>query len=157
MRPAVEPLAFAEPDTTGEAVLAWLEAERYRETWELWPGTAPLHAGTEPHGALLTTYVNPGVFEALSGAAPAMPPGAVVVLEGYLPNSTLSSVSVMVQAGAFDPERQDWFFAGFGSAGEIEAAGRVESCQGVPRPRAGLPVQWGARHAAPGRQHRRFR
>lgn len=43
MRPAAEK-SFTEPDTTGEAVLAWLEDQQYRETWELWPATAPLHA-----------------------------------------------------------------------------------------------------------------
>jgi hypothetical protein len=140
-RPAVARPGYDRPDTTGSAVLAWLEKEEYRETWELWPGTAPLHearptgvvvapAGAEPHGALLITYANPVAIDALSRAAPAMPPGAVVLLEGYLPDSTLSSVSVMVQVGEFDPERQDWFFARFGSAGEIDAAGHVEACQG---------------------------
>ena len=127
---AVEPRSVLAPDTTGEAVLAWLEDEQYREIWDLWPGTTAYHLGADPHGALLTTYANAIAIEALSRAAPAMPPGAVVALEGYLADSTLSSVSVMMQVGAFDPERQDWFFARFGSAGEIEAAGRVETCQG---------------------------
>ena len=44
-------------DGIGEATLISLEDERYRETWELLEATSPLHAGSEPHGALLTTYV----------------------------------------------------------------------------------------------------
>ncbi|HYO46145.1 MAG TPA: cytochrome P460 family protein [Gemmatimonadota bacterium] len=128
-RLVVEAQVPAVPDTTGEAVLAWLEAEQYRETWDPWRGTTLL-SGAEPHGAVLTTYANPVAIEALSRGALAMPPGAIIVLEGYLPDSSLSSVSVMVQAGAFDPEGQDWFFARFGSAGEIEAAGRLEACRG---------------------------
>jgi len=120
----------AEPDTTGEAVRAWLEDERYRETWQLWPGTAPLDPGAESHGALLTTYVNPAAIRALRRGLPAMPPGAVVVVEDYLPDSSLSSISVMVRAEGYDVERLGWFFARFGSAGEIEDAGRVETCAG---------------------------
>jgi hypothetical protein len=129
-QPAVEAQASVDPDTTGEAVRGWLEGEQYRETWEPWPGTAPLHPGTEPHGALLTTYANPTAIDALIRGTFAMPPGAVVVLEDYLPDSSLSSVSVMVQTEGYDAEHRDWFFARFGSAGEIEAAGRVEACAG---------------------------
>jgi hypothetical protein len=119
-----------EPDTTGEAVRAWLEGERYRETWEPWPGTTPLHPGAEPHGALLTTYASPLAIEALIRGAAAMPSGAVLVLEGHLPDSSLSSVSVMVHTEGYDAEHRDWFFAQFGSAGEIEVAGRAEACAG---------------------------
>lgn len=130
VEPAHPRVVVARPDTTGHAVWAWLGEERYAETWERWPGTTELHPGAEPHGALLTTFVNPIAREALRRGAPAMPPGAVVVTENYLPDSTLVAVTVMVRSAGFDPRRQDWFRARFGSAGEIEAAGRVEECAG---------------------------
>jgi len=116
------------PDTTGGAVWAWLEEQRYAETWELWPGEERLYPGTEPHGALLTTYVNPAAREALRRGDEAMPPGAVVVTENYMPDSTLAAVTVMLLAEGYDPAHQDWFWAKYGSAGEIEASGRVEAC-----------------------------
>jgi hypothetical protein len=130
VQPMVEAAFPLEPDTTGEAVLAWLDGERYRETWDLWPATAPLDPGAEAHGALLTTYVSPLAFDALMRGTHAMPPGAAVVVEDYMSDSSLSSISVMVRADGYDAERQDWFFARFGSAGEIDAAGRVEMCAG---------------------------
>lgn len=125
--PATEP---APPDTTGPALWSFLQEERYRESWELWPGLDRLYPGTEPHGALLTTYVNPIAREALRRGDESMPPGAVIVKENYMPDSTLAGVTVMLLAPGYDPAHQDWFWAKYGSAGEVEAAGRVESCAG---------------------------
>ena len=121
----VEPVR---PDTTARAVWAWLGDERYAETWELWPETVELHPGAEPHGALLTTFVNPIARAALRRRALALPPGAAVVMENYLPDTTLVAVTVMVRSAGYDPGRHDWFRARYGSTGEIEAAGRVEAC-----------------------------
>jgi hypothetical protein len=145
------------PDTTAEAILAWLREAQYRETWETWPDTSVLRpdsvrlpadppapaseaaalvsdtlVGAEiaSHGALHTTYLNPIAVDALERGAHAMPAGAIAVIEEHLADSTLSAVSVMVQSEGYDPENRDWVFARFGSTGEIEAGGRVEACQG---------------------------
>lgn len=138
------------PDTTGEAILAWLREAQYRETWATWPDTSTLRPdvdrpgadpaalasdtltgmGIAPHGALRTTYLNPISVDALERGAHAMPPGAIAVIEEYFADSTLSAVSVMVQSEGFDPDNRDWFFARFGSAGEIEVVGRVDACRG---------------------------
>ena len=145
------------PDTTGEAILAWLREAQYRETWETWPDTSVLRPDTAglpadtaapaseaaafisdtlvgaeiaPHGALRTTYLNPIAVDALERGAHAMPTGAIAVIEEHFADSTLSAVSVILQSEGYDPETGDWVFARFGSAGEIEAVGRVEACQG---------------------------
>jgi hypothetical protein len=123
--PAPPPFEGAAP--TGEAIAAWLNGAQYRETWELLPGTSPLHEGTEGHGALLTTYVDPVAMEALERAALSMPPGAAFVVEDYLADSTLSSISVMVRVDDPDPESAGWRFSRFGPAGEIEA-GPMDAC-----------------------------
>ena len=47
------------PDTTAASVLAYLEEVDYRESWELWPGRGEKYQGDDPHGILLTTYLNP--------------------------------------------------------------------------------------------------
>lgn len=126
-RPARSP-SFEGEEPTGEAVFAWLSGERYRETWELLPGTSPLHAGAEPHGTLLTTYANPVAMEAIERAAPSMPPGAAIAVEDYLADSTLSTISVMVRVADPDPESGEWHFTRFGPAGEVEA-GPLDSCR----------------------------
>lgn len=147
--------APAGPDASGESILAWLREARYRETWETWPDTSVLRPDRAPsdpaapaseaaavvsdtlvameiatHGALRTTYLNPIALDALERGAHVMPSGAIAVIEEYFADSTLSAVSVMVQSRGYDPESGDWVYARFGSAGEIEAAGRVEACQG---------------------------
>lgn len=128
-RIATEPVRpFEEVPATSEAILAWLNSERYRETWELLPGTFPLHEGSEGHGALLTTYADPVAIGALERAALSMPPGAAIAVEDYLPDSTLSTVSVMVWVPDSDGRSGEWRFARFGSAGEIEA-GSMDSCR----------------------------
>jgi hypothetical protein len=128
--PAAErPSRAPSPEDAEPAELfAWLDGERYRETWELLPGTSPLHPGAEPHGALLTTYVDPVAMEAIERAALSMPPGAAIAVEDYLPDSTLSTVSVMIRIRDPDPESGEWRFTRFGPAGEV-AAGPMDACR----------------------------
>ena len=119
---------FAAEEPAGDAIFAWLEDERYSETWELLPGTVPLHPGTNPHGVLLTTYANPVAVEALERAAPSMPPGAAFAVEDYLADSTLSGISVMLRADDPAPDSMEWRFARFAPTGEIEA-GPMDTCR----------------------------
>lgn len=130
--PAAEPTARApslDPvESEGDAIFAWLDGERYRETWELFPGTSPLHIGAEPHGSLLTTYANPVAMEALERAAPSMPTGAAIVMEDYMADSTLSTMSVMLRVDDPDSGSVEWRFTRFAPTGEIEA-GPVDGCR----------------------------
>jgi hypothetical protein len=86
---------MALPDTMGAAVWSHLEAADYSANWELWPGKGELYTGQEPHGALLTTYLNPVAYAALTGMAGSMPAGAIIVKENYMPDSTLAAITVM--------------------------------------------------------------
>ena len=122
----VSSLEAAEP--ADQAIFAWLEGERYRETWELLPGTLPLQPGTGPHGALLTMYGDPVAMEAIERGASSMPVGAAILVEDFLADSTLSSISVMVRVDDLDPDSAGWEFARFGPAGEIEA-GPMDACR----------------------------
>ncbi|MGH7901968.1 MAG: hypothetical protein ACRENZ_09545, partial [Thermodesulfobacteriota bacterium] len=36
-----------------------IHTENYPLNWKMWPGKEAFYKGTEPHGPLLTTYVNP--------------------------------------------------------------------------------------------------
>jgi hypothetical protein len=117
------------PDTTAEAVWAYLQGTPYQEEWRMWPGTQALYEGTEPHGMLLTTYLNATALDALTGSTGPLPDGSMVVKENYMPDSTLAAITVMYAVDGYDPEANDWFWAKFQPDGSVDAAGRVESCQ----------------------------
>ena len=55
------------PDTTSTSVIAYLDEVDYQnnDDWSLFPGSTEMYAGTDPHGMLLTTYVNSAAFEAI--------------------------------------------------------------------------------------------
>lgn len=123
-----EPTAAELPDTTAEAVWSYLQSVNYEEAWSMWPGTTALYPGTEPHGALLTTYVNPAAEQGLTDVSGMLPDDAIIVKENYQPDSTLASVTTMYKVEGYDPEHNDWFWAKYGPDGEVESAGRVPGC-----------------------------
>lgn len=126
----VAPVAAAEPDTTEAGVWAYLEDQDYRENWRLWPEKERLYTGTEPHGMLLTTYVNPTAYAAIvDGRVKDLPEGSIIVKENWMPDSTFDAATVMYKARGFNPEHQDWLFAKYDTEGTAEAFGRAEMCQ----------------------------
>lgn len=129
--------AITPPDTTAAALWAHLEQERYRETWTLWPGRGALYTGREPHGMLLTTYLNSQAVDALTSTARSMPPGAIVVKENYTPDSMLAAITVMYKVSGYNDAHSDWFFLKRLADGTVEAAGRVQGCQDCHRAQAG--------------------
>lgn len=115
------------PDTTGEALWAYLQREHYR-TWSLWPGKGRFFPGEQPHGALLTVYVDSPVLDALRDGADRMPAGSIIVKENYAPDSSLVAHTVMYKVPGYDAEHHDWFWGQYGSDGQVLAAGRVQLC-----------------------------
>lgn len=126
--PQAEPTAQW-PDTTAEAVWAYLQEENY-QSWPMWPGKSALYSGTEPHGMLLTTYVNPVAQDALGSGGGTLPDHSIVVKENYMPDSTLAAVTVMYKAPGYDPEHNDWWWLKRNADGSVDGAGRVEGCIG---------------------------
>ena len=63
------------PVISADSVIAYLDEVDYQESWELWPGRGEKYQGDDPHGALLTTYLNPAAFEALDNKAGVLPNG----------------------------------------------------------------------------------
>ena len=118
------------PDTTGIAVRDYLQEVSYQKTWELWPGKGELYGGTEPHGMLLTTYLNTTAFAALTGKAGAMPHGAIIVKKNHMPDGALESTTVMYKVAQYNPEHNDWFFTKLRADGAVDVEGKVPGCQG---------------------------
>lgn len=121
-----------EPDegvmTTVEELWQTLQDADYTEAWSTVPGKGTLYPGQVPHGALLTTYLNPEAAEALEAQPGVMPEGAIIVKENYTEDETLNSITVMRKQSGFDPDHNDWFWAGYGADGTIQAAGQAAGC-----------------------------
>ena len=121
-----------QPDTTGAAVWQYLQSANYRTAWQTWPGKGELYAGQEPHGMLLTTYLNDIALTALNNRAGQFPPGAIVVKENYMPDSTLAAVTTMYKVRGYSPAAGNWFWVKHLPDGSVDgpAQGRVEMCIG---------------------------
>lgn len=85
---------------------------------------------------LLTTLLNPAAKRALDGGAEQMPPGAMIVKENYMPDSTLAAVTVMYKVRGYNAGHNDWFFTKHLPGGELDTMpkgmpmeGRVPGCQ----------------------------
>lgn len=136
--PAEEPLPESEvgpivADTTAEAIWAYLQQENYQDTWAHWPEKEPYYEGTEPHGVLLSTYLNTSAGTGLEAMRTRpevddLPFGSMVVKENFAPDSTLAAVTVMYKVEQYDPEHHDWFWMKRLADGTVEAAGRVQGC-----------------------------
>jgi len=125
-QPAAAPPAA--PDTTAEALWAHLQEADYR-SWPMFPGKGELYSGTEPHGMLLTTYVNRIASDALTNGASALPAGAIIVKENYMPDSMFAAATVMHKVPGYDAQNGDWYWAKYDPNGVVEDAGRAPMCQ----------------------------
>ncbi|MBI4513620.1 MAG: cytochrome P460 family protein [Gemmatimonadetes bacterium] len=128
----VQPAAAPEPqlpDTTGAVVWAYLQQVNYRQNWNTWPGKGTLYKGQEPHGALLTTYLNPLAHDALTNKAGKLSAGAIVVKENYAPDSTLAAITIMYKVAGYNAEASDWFWLKTDPNGVVDVQGRVGMCQ----------------------------
>ena len=138
--PTPQASAVAEADTTGAAIWAHLQESRYQSTWTLWPGKGELYTGQEPHGMLLTTYLNDVALRALTSGGSLMPPGAIIVKENYMPDSTLAAVTTMFKVTGYNTEVNDWFFTKHLASGELDQTptgmameGRLPGCTNCHR------------------------
>lgn len=124
----------AMPEASGAALWAYLQGSDYRSNWPLWPGKSEKYEGTEPHGMLLTTYVNDLGHDAITSAAGAMPASAIIVKENYMPDGTLAAITTMYKVEGYNPEVGDWHWVKFLPDGSVDAdgmaQGKVEMCIG---------------------------
>lgn len=123
-----------------------IQGENYRENWAMWPGKVAYYKGKEPHGVLLTTYVNDVAYESIENKEGMMPYGSIIIKENYMPDKTLGAITVMHKIEGFNPDANDWFWVKFGQDGKVmtmemggmtmKLAGKVPgciTCHGVQR------------------------
>ena len=77
---------------------------------------------------LLTTYLNPAAYEALTGKKGSMPDGAIILKENYTPEGELAATTVMYKKSGYDPGHNNWFWLKSLADGTIEKEGMVEGC-----------------------------
>lgn len=145
---AARPTVAARPDVTEDdrpapeaaAVYAHLTAADYRGGWALWPGKGEKYEGQEPHGMLLTTYLNGIASQALDAGVGAMPGGAIIVKENYMPDGTLAATTVMYKVDGYNPDAGDWWWAKLLPDGSVDGdgmmEGKVSGCIGCHTARA---------------------
>jgi hypothetical protein len=129
----------AGPDTSGASVWSHIQEANYQGSWTSWPDKGSLYTGQQPHGALLTTYLNEAAAEALAAKAGTMPEGAIIVKENYMPDESLAAVTVMYKVKGYNPGEGDWFYSKHNPDGTLAMAadmaleGRVAGCVGCHR------------------------
>ena len=118
------------PDTTSASVIAYLDEADYQnnDDWSLFPGSTEMYAGTDPHGMLLTTYVNSAAFNAIE-AGETTPSGSILVKENYSPEGNLGAITVMYKVSGYNPDHDDWYWLKELADGTVEKEGMVMGCQ----------------------------
>jgi hypothetical protein len=124
------------PATTGASVWEHIRAKDYTVKWAMWPGRDELYEGQEPHGMLLTTYVNDIALAGINDKSGNLAEGSIIVKENYTPDEELAAITVMYKVAGFNTDHHDWFFAKFLPNGTLDAApdgtameGTVAACQ----------------------------
>ena len=97
------------------------------KAWDMWPGKGKLYKGTEPHGALLTTFVNYTASHSINKKI-GLADGAIIVKESYTADKKFIALSVMYKIKGYNPEGGDWFWVKYSPDGKVEASGKVKGC-----------------------------
>ncbi len=113
---------------TGADLWEHLQKEDYRKSWKMWPGKAALYPGKEPHGSLLTTYVNDVAYKAITEKKGVLPEGAIVAKENYSGDKKYMALTVMYKVKGYNTPANDWFWVKYTPEGKIEAEGKSDMC-----------------------------
>ena len=117
-------------DSIEKAKALWdmMQSQNYQETWALYPGKGKLYKGQEPHGMLLTTYVNKEADKGLKSGKKELPKGSILIKENYMPDKTLAAITVMDKTGH---GKDDWFWVKYNPDGSVAKKGDM-SLAGKP-------------------------
>jgi hypothetical protein len=116
------------PAADGKALWDYLQKAHYVKNWKMLPGTKAFYPGKEPHGALLTSYVNKTAYTAIKGKKGMLPDGAIIVKENYSADKKLGAFTVMYKVKGYNPTAGDWFWVKYLPDGKIAVEGKVDAC-----------------------------
>jgi hypothetical protein len=115
------------PAADGKSVWDFIQKGKY-QSWKMWPGTEAQYAGPEPHGAFLTTYVNPVAFDSIKAKKGKFADGALIVQENFGKDKKLKFIDVMYKVKGYNPQGGDWYWAQYKPSGKIDQDGKVDEC-----------------------------
>jgi hypothetical protein len=115
------------PDANAEKLNEYLVKFNPYTSWDLWPGKGRLYKGTEPHGVLLTTFVNESAYFSITRKQP-MTDGAIIAKENYTADRKFIALTVMYKIKGYNPEAGDWFWVKFAPDGSVQNSGKVKDC-----------------------------
>ncbi|HXX58330.1 MAG TPA: cytochrome P460 family protein [Thermodesulfovibrionales bacterium] len=119
----------AEPEPDAEKLNEYIVKYNPYRAWELWPGKGRLYKGTEPHGAFLTTFVNPAAYFSVKNRS-GMADGSLIVKENYGADKKFVALTVMYKVKGYNPVAGNWFWAKYAPDGKVLASGKVDACIG---------------------------
>ena len=85
--------------------------------------SAGFYQGKNPHGAYLKMYVNRTAAGNISDLAV----GSVVILENYLRDQSLKTISVMYRTTGFNPDGNDWYWIEYNPDGSVVRSAAKDS------------------------------
>jgi len=116
-----------EPKADAEKLNEYIiKYDPYR-AWSLWPDKGRLYKGAEPHGSLLTTFVNDTALHSIKNKT-GMADGSIIVKENYTADKKFTALSVMYKIKGYNPAAGDWFWVKYAPDGKVEASGKVKGC-----------------------------
>ncbi len=118
---------IAEPGPDAAQLNEYITRLKPYTSWELWPGKGKLYPGKEPHGSLLTTYLNNTAYFSVREKK-GMADGSIIVKENYSADKRLVALTVMYKLKGYNPAGGNWFWAKYAPDGSIVASGKVEAC-----------------------------
>lgn len=116
-----------EPGPNAEQLNAYIVKYKPYTAWNFWPGKEKLYKGSQPHGDLLTTFVNPAAWFSIRDKK-GIADGAIIAKESYSADKKFQGLSVMYKIKGYNPQAGDWFYAKYAPDGKVLASGKVEAC-----------------------------
>ncbi len=116
-----------EPGPDAEKLNEYIIKYNPYRAWSLWPGKGRLYKGTEPHGSLLTTFVNDNALSSIKKKK-GMADGSIIVKENYTADKKFEALTVMYKIKGYNPEAGDWFWVKYTPDGKTLASGKAEAC-----------------------------
>lgn len=118
---------IAMPGADAEKVSEYMMKDHPYKRWKLFPGTKKMHKGGDPHGTLLTTYVNHVAMNSINKKM-GFAEGSMIVKENYTSDKKLVALTTMYKVKGFNPEAGDWFWVSTAPDGKVQASGKVSAC-----------------------------
>ncbi|MBI4687807.1 MAG: cytochrome P460 family protein [Nitrospirae bacterium] len=116
-----------EPGADAEKLNDYIIKYNPYRAWAMWPGKGKLYKAVEPHGALLTTFVNNTAYYSIKKKK-GMPDASIIAKENYSAEKKFTALTVMYKVKGYNPEAGDWFWAKYRPDGTAEASGKVKMC-----------------------------